>query len=106
MQPFIDVKFERMTRDPSLEASAHRWLARLEAANVPIHGAAVTIEPASRRLTAVRLTLDLVDGPPCTAVSSHGEIYVAVAEAFRAAWRQLLARAASRGRGQLALRAA
>jgi hypothetical protein len=92
MQPAVRVKFERMARDPSVEASVHRWIARLESANVPLCSADITIEKTDGERTAVHLKLDPAGGPSSTIITSHDEIYVAVADAFRSARRQLLAR--------------
>ena len=103
MQPCIRVKFERMLSDPSVESSVHRWVARLESLDAPIRAAFVTIEQAGRRHTAVSLKLELADGSRTTAATSHGDIYVAVAVAFRAARRQLLARSATAHAPRLAL---
>ena len=89
VQPKIEVKFEGMPRDRSVEAAAHRWCARLETVSVPIYRVAVVIEK-SRQRTIVCLILDLVDGAVTTAAASHDEVYVAVADAFRMARRRLL----------------
>lgn len=105
MQPYVLVKFERMTRDLSVEASVHRWVVRLESAGTPIRSASIVIEQA-RRCTAVRLRLELVDGSASTLATSHGDIYVAVADTFRAARRQLLARTAAGGGARFGLSAA
>jgi len=103
MQPYIQVTFEGMTHDPSVEASVHRWVARLESASRPIHKASIAIERAGRRCTAVCLKLELVDGTAPTATASREDAYVAVADAFRAARRQLLARSAPGGQRRLGL---
>jgi hypothetical protein len=103
MQPCIRVKFERMPSDPSVESSVHRWVARLDSPDAPVRAACVTIEQAGRRHTAVTLKLLLADGFSATAATSHGDIYVAVADAFRAARRQLLARRAPDRAPRLAL---
>jgi hypothetical protein len=104
MRPYVRVKFERMARDPSVEASVYRWIARLESTNVPIRGADVAIEKTDGRRTAVHLKLAIADGPSSTIVTSHDEIYVAVADVFRSARRRLLAHTKASDRGQLGMK--
>jgi hypothetical protein len=103
MQPSIRVKFERMPSDPSVESSIHRWIARLDSPDATIRAAFISIEPTGRRNTAVSLKLLIADGFSATAATSHADIYVAVADAFRAARRQLLERLAPAGAPRLAL---
>jgi hypothetical protein len=89
MQPYIEVKFERMAGDASVEASAHRWVGRLGAAGIAMRGVFLTLEPG-RRASMVCLKLELVGGAALTVLTSRDNSYVAVADAFRAARRQLL----------------
>jgi ribosome-associated translation inhibitor RaiA len=102
MSPHIDVKFARMPHDPSVEASVQRWVDRLGWANVEILRASVSIERSGWRRTSACLTLVLVGGRALTAATLQADVYVAVAEVFRAVRRQLLARAATASKRALA----
>lgn len=102
MSPLVDVKFERLAHDGSVEASIQRWVERLSWANVEIQRASISIERAGWRRTAACLTLLLVDGTAMTAATSHADVYVAVADVFREVRRQLLGRAAAPPVGKLA----
>lgn len=102
MQPYIEVAFTAMARDASVEAAAHRWVARLEAAGLSIRGVFLEIH-AQRRGKAVCLKLELSGGSAATASTARDDIYVAVGDAFRAARRQLLERTASGSPGLFAL---
>jgi hypothetical protein len=95
MTSYIDVNFQRIDRDPSIESAIHRWVARFEAMRFEVRRAAATVEPAGRHRTAVRLALVLADGTSQTAATSHVDPYVAVSDAFRLVRRQLLAGSAS-----------
>jgi hypothetical protein len=103
MSPHIDVKFARLPHDPSVEASVQRWVDRLAWMNVEIERACVTIERTAWRRTSVCLTLILVGGRALTTAISHGDVYVAVADVFREARKQLLGRAAAPGSRSAAL---
>jgi ribosome-associated translation inhibitor RaiA len=98
MSPYVQVSFQGMLRDPSLEAAIHRWVARLGSLNVEIHRAEVAIERLGRRRTAVRVSIGSVDGTAPAAAADHADAYVAVSDAFRAVHRQLLPRRVARGR--------
>jgi ribosome-associated translation inhibitor RaiA len=92
MHPYIQVSFPGGTRDPSLEAAVHRWVARLESDIEDALQVDVMIERVGRRGTTVGLTLSGgVDGPR-KAATSHKDAYVAVSDAFRALRQQLLYR--------------
>lgn len=99
MQQYIRVDLEGMAPDPSVEAAALRWVARLEESGLPIGGAIVEIEHVGRRGTVVSVRVDITGGSTMTASAARDEIYVAVADAFRAVRRQLLAHAAGAGAG-------
>ena len=103
MYPYISVRFERMVCDSSVEASVHRWVARLESPTVSVQRALVTIEQVGRSRTTVRTKLDLVDGTAFTATTAHEDIYVAVADAFRAVRREVLERVAMPGRARFGM---
>jgi hypothetical protein len=92
MCPFVNVRFRDMTRDPSLEAAIHRWVARLEWASVEVHRAEIVIERIGRRRTAVHVSIGRVTGASPTATASHADAYVAVSSAFREVRLQLLDR--------------
>jgi len=94
MQSHVEVTFHEIARNPSLEASVRRWAARLEDA-AEIVRAKTTIERNSARRTVVSLTLSLADGEEPIIVTSHPDPYVAIADAFRAARKQLLESPAS-----------
>ena len=90
MCPHVDVKFARMPHDPSVEASVQRWVDRLGWTNVEIESASVSIERTGWRRTSACLTLVLAGGEALTTAISRSDIYVAVADAFREARKQLL----------------
>ena len=103
MYPYISVRFEHMVRDASVEASVHRWVARLESPTVSVQRALITIEQVGRSRTKVYVKLDLVDGTASIATTAHADIYVAVADAFRAVRRELLERVATPSRARFAV---
>jgi hypothetical protein len=103
MSPHIDVKFERVPHDPSVEASVQRWVDRIGWTNVEVERASVTIERSGWRRTAVSLALSLLDGRSLTTSITHADVYVAVADVFREARKQLLGEAAARGDRSVAL---
>ena len=90
MTPYVDVSFHDLPRDVSIEASIHRWVARLEAMGIEIQRAEIKVAPSGRRQTSVSLTLVLVDGTSRATSSVHADAYVCVADAFRAAKQRLL----------------
>ncbi len=98
MCPDIDVKFVRMPRDPSVEASVQRWVDRIGWANVEVERADITIERSGWRRTSVCLTIVLAGYRALTAATSHVDVYVAVADVFREVRKQALRIAASAGR--------
>lgn len=93
MTSYIDVSFQRIDRNPSIESAIHRWVARFEAMRFEVRRAVAIVEPAGRSRTAVKLTLVLANGASETAVASRTDPYVAVSDAFRLVRRQLLAAA-------------
>jgi hypothetical protein len=106
MCPQIDVMFVRMPDDPSVEASVQRWVDRLTWMKVDVQRASVRIEPVGWRRTSVSLTLVLVGGSALATTLSHVDVYVAVADSFRAVRKQLLLqRAAARASRSFALTA-
>lgn len=89
MCPDIEVKFVRLSRDPSVEAAIQRWVDRLDW-SVEIGMAQVVVERAGWRRVTVHATLVLGNGKELTFSTSHTDIYVAVADAFRGARKRLL----------------
>lgn len=92
MCPFVNVSFQGMPRDPSLEAAVHRWVARLEWTSIEVHRAEVVIERIGRRRTGVRLRIGPVTGDAPTVATGHADAYVAVSNAFRAVRQRLVDR--------------
>ena len=115
MQPFVGVAFRHMAASTSIEAAVHRWAARLEQAGREIIQIAVKIEPRGRRRHAVELEVALDGGDVETVTSTHGDVYVAVGDAFREARKSLIVGSGaagdssviwSRGRGRCSIRGA
>jgi ribosome-associated translation inhibitor RaiA len=90
MTSYIDVTFERIDRDPSIESAIHRWVARFEAMRFDVQRAVATVKLSGRRRTTVCLTLVFMDGDSRTATVTHDDAYVAVADAFRVVRHQRL----------------
>ena len=97
MTSYIDVSFNGLVQDPSVESAIHRWVARFEAMRIEVRWAGITVEPSGRRRTLVCLTMALTDGTVRTAATIHTDVYVAVADAFRAVRQQTLQPAPARG---------
>lgn len=89
MSPYIGVTFFNMPENQSVESAIHRWVARLERVGIEVRRADITIEPARRGGAAVALRLVLGNGAVRTAETQHADIYVGVADAFRAVKRQV-----------------
>jgi hypothetical protein len=102
MFPFVEIQFCRLARNPSLESAIHRWVARLEAMQIAVRRADVTVEAAGRRRTSVSLAVSLADRIEPDVVVAHADPYVAIAEAFRVVRRQVLARQVPSRVGRLA----
>ena len=95
------ITFEGLERSDSLEAAAERWVDRLEPPNGSVVGCRVVIaQPANQRRArhcfSVRVMVELPDAPIATAHAEHEDAYVAVADAFRAARRHVMAYSAAR----------
>jgi hypothetical protein len=91
MTSYVYVIFKGIDRNPSIEATVHRWVARFEAMRFEVLRAIARIEPAGRNRTAVQLTLVLANGTTRTVATTRPDPYVAVSDAFRAVRQQLLA---------------
>ena len=98
MTSYVEVNFQRIDRDPSIESAIHRWVARFEAMRFEVRRATATVEPTGRNRTTVCLTLVLADGTSRTAATTHTDAYVAVSDAFRVVRHQLLAVVPDRSR--------
>jgi sigma 54 modulation/S30EA-like ribosomal protein len=90
MTPYIEVSFSGLEPDPSVESAIHRWIARLEAMPIEIQRARVRLEPSGRRRIMVSVTLTLMDGIARAAATIQADVYVGVADAFRAVRQQML----------------
>lgn len=93
MPSYVDVSFQDGSCDRSIEGAVRRWVARLEAMCLDVRGAAAAVARAGRMRTSVCLTVTVGDGNLATAACTHTDPFVAVADAFRAVHRDLLARA-------------
>ena len=97
--PPIDITFRSMAPSPAVEETVQRWVARLEHAFDRIEHCSVVIEVphrSQRRGKLFRIAIQL--GLPGTTIAvsrdpgidhAHEDIYVAIADAFRAARRKL-----------------
>lgn len=91
----IATTFREMTPSPALQAAAERWAERLGYVHDRIVGCHVTIEKPHRHHlhgSAFQITIVLAVPGAQIAVSNqtHEDPYVALANAFRAARRQLV----------------
>ena len=87
--------FRDMPPSPSLQAAAERWVARLEQVFDRIVGCHVSIEkPHHHRLHGTPFQVNIVLAVPGAQIAVTNQLnqdaYVALADAFRAARRQLL----------------
>jgi hypothetical protein len=91
------VRFRGMPDDRSVGAAIDRWIHRLEVSGVSIHDDDVEVSRLGN-LYEVHLafTADgyrLLIAPDRARAHAHHDPYVAVSDAFRAAWRRLRGRA-------------
>lgn len=89
------VMFRDMPSSPSLQAAAERWVTRLEQVSDRIVGCHVSIEkPHHHRLHGSPFQVNIVLVVPGANIAVTNQLnldaYVALADAFRAARRQLL----------------
>jgi hypothetical protein len=89
MCPSIEVKFVRLSRDPSVEAAIQRWVDRLDW-NMEIADAQIAVERSGWRRVSVHVSLFFGAGRELSLSTSHTDIYVAVADAFREARKRML----------------
>lgn len=89
MCPNVDVKFVRLTRDPSVENAVRRWVDRLDW-NVEVDEAQIVVERGGWRRLSVHISLVLGNGKELSLSTSHTDVYVAIADAFREARKRML----------------
>jgi len=89
-----EITFHELDISPSAEASIERWVARLEHVHDRILHVHATVgvphRHGRRREFEVHLKLDISGAEIVTRLARHEDVYVAIADAFRAARRQLL----------------
>lgn len=100
MQAPLEVTFRGMTPSPAVEASIHRWIDRLERNVGGIEHCSVVIDQPHRHARHgnafhVRVGLhvsgrDIAVAREPDRDGRHEDVYVAIADAFRAARRQIL----------------
>jgi ribosome-associated translation inhibitor RaiA len=81
MRRYIHVEFLGQSRDPSLSAAVHWYVAHLAGAKVEIDEIAVTIDVRGSRV-AVGATLTLADGAVSHATASASDPHAAIATLF------------------------
>ena len=91
----ITTTFRDMPPSPALQAAAERWVARLEQVSDRIVGCHVTIEKPHRHHLhgspfQVHIVLAIPGAHIAVSNQPNADAYVALADAFRAARRQLL----------------
>jgi ribosome-associated translation inhibitor RaiA len=95
-----EITFHELDHSPSVEAAIERWVARLEHVHDRIlHAHAIVGVPhrhGRRREFEVHLKIDISGAEIVTRLARHEDVYVAIADAFRAARRQLLDEVESR----------
>ncbi len=89
-----EITFHELEASPAAEAAIERWVARLEQIHDRIlHAHAIVSVPhrhGRHREFEVHLKLDISGAEIVTRLARHEDVYVAIADAFRAARRQLL----------------
>jgi ribosome-associated translation inhibitor RaiA len=116
MQNALEVTFRGMTPSPAVQAAIEEWVGRLEHTHGRIqHCAVVVAQPHQHRrhgkLFHVHVDVTFPGGDIAVSreparSSEHENVYVAVADAFRAARRQLRERTRSSRRRQVTRSAA
>ncbi len=91
-----EIMFHQLDQSDAVETSVQRWVARLERLYDRITKCTVTISQPHKRHRhggefCVNVVLDVPGGEIAASHLRHEDIYVAVADAFRAARRQLAA---------------
>ena len=100
MQAPLEVTFRGMSPSPAVEASIQRWIERIERNAGRIHHCSVVVEQPhrhGRQGNSFHVRVDLrVPGRDIAVARDpdrdgrHEDVYVAIADAFRAARRQVL----------------
>lgn len=90
-----EITFHEIPHSDSVEAAIHRWVARLEHVHDRIIRCMVKIEQPHRshrqgREFEIHVVLEWWGETVATSRHRHEDIYVAIADAFRASRRQLL----------------
>ena len=91
----IDITFRDMESSPAVEAAVQRWADRLERVHDRIVSCHVTIERPHRHQRQqseqfhVSLRLEVPGAALANTHHTHHDVYVAIADAFRTARRQL-----------------
>ncbi len=90
MQVPTELTFQGIDHSDSAEAAVERWVARLEHLHARLTKCEVVIEPKRSRSAEFHVRV-LVEAPGIELASSaeREDIYIAIADAFRAAHRQL-----------------
>lgn len=106
-----EITFHGVPHSDSVEASIQRWVARLEGLSTRIHGCQVFVDQPHRHHRTnndfeVHVQLEMPGLELAASRHHHADIYVAIADAFRAARRQVLEHTEQRsGRGRQQLSA-
>jgi ribosome-associated translation inhibitor RaiA len=94
MQIPTEITFHGLEQSDAVEAAVERWIARLETVHDRITKCSVVIGLPHRRHRhgsdfAVNLVVEVPGAEIAVTHAGHVDIYVAIADAFRAAKRQL-----------------
>jgi ribosome-associated translation inhibitor RaiA len=99
IMPALNITFIGMPRSPSVETQIQRWVGKLEKSFERIQSCATWIEQphrSARKGNTFRVRVELAVPGETLVVSrdsgtdhAHEDVYVAIADAFRAARRQL-----------------
>jgi hypothetical protein len=93
MQTPIDITFRDMTPSPALELTIYEWARRLDGMSEPQRCSVVIETPHKHHLRGrmFQITLDIaIPGHQIVVSREHANPHVAVADAFRAARRQMI----------------
>ncbi|MEJ7599377.1 MAG: HPF/RaiA family ribosome-associated protein [Kofleriaceae bacterium] len=101
MQVPSEITFHSLPHSDSVELSIERWIARLDLDQITrcdvVLGKPDKHHRDGRPLD-VTVQVEVVDAAPIISHTAHENVYVAIADAFRAARRQLLDRVGARSR--------
>lgn len=89
-----EITFHELTASSSVEAAIERWVARLEHVHDRIIGVHATVGVPHRhgrkRDYEFHVRISIPGADIVTRLARHSDVYVAIADGFRAARRQLL----------------